>query len=352
MKILLSVITISAVLFLSSCKETNEKPQSQNETQPKTEIIIPTETVIAQPKAANKEHTAIVEEFIHTENYTYLRVTEAGKELWLAINKKDMVIGETIFFTNPMEMRNFRSKELKRTFETVYFLGGIRKESDSTKAKAPEQMPVVKAGKVVISSDEVHTGSVLEAINTTSYTYVKVKEGELEYWTAIPRRDMVIGEIISFENPMEMTNFSSKELKRTFERVYFLSGVKKASDSSDVKEMVAALKKAAEAKKFSVEKAEGGITVGELFENRDSYSGKVVVIRGKVTKFNQAIMGKNWVHLQDGTGGPGTNDILVTTQETAAVGDVVTFQGMVVLDKDFGAGYSYEVLVEMGKIVK
>jgi hypothetical protein len=65
-------------------------------------------------------------------------------------------------------------------------------------------------------------------------------------------------------------------------------------------------------------------------------------------------MGKNWVHLQDGTGKAGpkktaTNDLLVTTQEVVEVDDVVTFQGMIVLKKDFGAGYSYEVLMEMGK---
>ena len=88
--------------------------------------------------------------------------------------------------------------------------------------------------------------------------------------------------------------------------------------------------------------------IGNLFENRKSYSGKVVRIKGKVVKFSKNIMNKNWVHLQDGTGGAGTNDLLVTTQEIVAIGDVVEFEGTITLNKDFGAGYKYEVLMEKG----
>lgn len=89
-------------------------------------------------------------------------------------------------------------------------------------------------------------------------------------------------------------------------------------------------------------------TVEEIIKQRAALKDKPVVVRGKVVKFNAAIMGKNWVHLRDGTGSAadGSNDVLVTTQDVAKVGEVVTVRGMVRTDKDFGSGYSYSVLIE------
>jgi hypothetical protein len=73
-----------------------------------------------------------------------------------------------------------------------------------------------------------------------------------------------------------------------------------------------------------------------------------VVVRGKVVKYNPGIMGKNWIHLRDGSGAAadGTNDVLVTTAHQAKLGDVLTVKGVVRTDKDFGSGYSYKVLIE------
>ena len=69
-------------------------------------------------------------------------------------------------------------------------------------------------------------------------------------------------------------------------------------------------------------------------------------MRGKVTKVNSGILGKNWVHIQDGTEAEGNFDLTVTTQETAKVGDVVVVQGKITLNKDFGSGYKYDVIME------
>jgi hypothetical protein len=59
-----------------------------------------------------------------------------------------------------------------------------------------------------------------------------------------------------------------------------------------------------------------------------------------------AIMGKNWIHVQDGTEAAGNYDLTVTTQGTAKVGDVVVVEGGISLNKDFGAGYKYDVIME------
>jgi starvation-inducible outer membrane lipoprotein len=376
MKILLTVVTIASILFLSSCKETNEKPTTpgEGETQTKQpkEQTPPDKSV---PTAGLR--SGLVEEVIHTTSYTYLRVKETAGEIWIAVPKVAVKVGETVSYKDIMPMKDFKSKELKRTFELVYFAGGVgRKQSamftgsssgSSTKAPpanvAAKTVGVVEGG-VLKSTEGVHTGTVEEAIDTTSYTYVRVKKTDVEIWIALPKKKFTIGETISFSNPMRMSNFKSKELNKIFKTVYFVSGVNKASDASNSKAPTAdphaghnhakpvEEKKPVEDKKISVEKVAGGISIGELIAKRSTYGGKVISIRGEVVKISKSIMGRNWVHLQDGTGEKGTNDLLVTTQQVVAVGDVVTFQGMIVLNKDFGAGYSYEVLMEKGKQTK
>jgi len=101
---------------------------------------------------------------------------------------------------------------------------------------------------------------------------------------------------------------------------------------------------------IKVEKAKGAdaYTVSETYEKSGTLDKKTVVVRGKVVKVSRGIMGKNWVHLRDGSGdaGKGTNNLVATTQDAPKVGDVVTAKGILYKDKDFGAGYKYKVIVE------
>ena len=94
--------------------------------------------------------------------------------------------------------------------------------------------------------------------------------------------------------------------------------------------------------------------MAEIYAQRASLKGKTVAGRGKVVKFNAGIMGRNWIHLRDGSGTPEgkNNDVTVTTNDTVAKGDVVLVKGTVALDRDFGAGYTYTVVVEDGKVTK
>ena len=97
--------------------------------------------------------------------------------------------------------------------------------------------------------------------------------------------------------------------------------------------------------------AEGGITIAELFTKRDIYAGKTVKIRGEVVKYNSDIMKTNWVHIQDGTNDSGNFDLTITTSDVVKVGDVVIFEGAITLNKDFGAGYSYEVIMQNARLL-
>jgi hypothetical protein len=103
---------------------------------------------------------------------------------------------------------------------------------------------------------------------------------------------------------------------------------------------------------LAIEPCEGCITISNLLANKKSYDGKIIKVKGKVTKYNPEIMGKNWVHIQDGSEFEGAFDLAVTTNKKAKVGDVITFEGKIVLDKDFGYGYFYAVLMEEGKPVE
>lgn len=95
----------------------------------------------------------------------------------------------------------------------------------------------------------------------------------------------------------------------------------------------------------------GTFTVADIFAKKAELNGKNVTVHGKVTKVNLGIMGKNWLHLQDGTGSAGTNDITVTTERQAKVNDKVAITGTLVTDKDFGAGYKYAVIIENATVM-
>ena len=224
----------------------------------------------------------------------------------------------------------------------------------SCRGKEEEQQgQYVQPPQQNIAGANVRTVVVQEVIQASGYTYLKVKENDSDLWVAITKREIKVGETFSFADGLAMKNFTSKELQRTFETIYFvskISGNEPSLSGSKQSEVNPHRTKPTMGKKeISIEAVEGGISIGELFSNRDSYANKTVLIKGQVTKVNRAIMGKNWVHLQDGTSGSGEFDLTITTQDEVRVGDIVTFEGLIVLNKDFGSGYAYEVLMEEAK---
>ena len=117
-----------------------------------------------------------------------------------------------------------------------------------------------------------------------------------------------------------------------------------------------AAKAPASSEPVKVEKAKGkdAFTVGELYEKSGTLDRKAVAVRGKVVKVSKGIMGKNWVHIQDGSGDQqkGTHNLVVTSQDMASVGDIVTITGTFAKDRDFGAGYLYKAIIEDAKVQK
>ena len=201
------------------------------------------------------------------------------------------------------------------------------------------------------------SGKVLETLDASSYTYVRFETADGEAWAAVPQTQLEVGAQVVILNPQPMADFESKTLGRKFDTIYFgtlepSAGMPMARGSSNPHEVAG--KPGANSAPIEVAKAEGaqGRTVAELHADKAELSGKTVALRGKVVKYNAGILGRNWIHLQDGSGdaGAGNNDITVTSSDTAAVGDVILVEGTVTLDKDFGAGYLYAIIVEDARV--
>ena len=201
-----------------------------------------------------------------------------------------------------------------------------------------------------------YSGIVKEVIQTTNYTYCFVNTNNTDYWIAISKLNINEGEVIYYNKGLEMLNFHSKELDRTFSVVYFVQKASKNPNSGIVTNTVTkdnlTTKPIIDKKNFSYDKAFDGITISDLYANRDKYANKKVRIRGRITKFNSSIMSRNWAHIQDGTDNNGNFDLTVTTQETVNIDELVTFEGTIALDKDFGAGYFYPIIMEEAVIIK
>jgi hypothetical protein len=207
-------------------------------------------------------HKAVAQEVLHVKDYSYIRVLENGKEKWLAAPISNVEKGGTYYYGDAMEMQNFESKELSKTFETIYFI---------------------------------------EKISAT-------EEGIKSPLTASPNRSSTVNG----------QQFNSTETP----------------------------KPVIEKKDVDVPASGNTISMAELFKNRDQYNNKVVRLRGQVTKYNPGIMNINWLHIQDGSEFNGEFDLTVTTTAAVQIGDVVTVEGKVTLNKDFGAGYFYGIIVE------
>ena len=192
-------------------------------------------------------------------------------------------------------------------------------------------------------------GQVLETLNSGGFTYVRLKTAVGETWMVTSPVDVKVGSKVSVSSAMTVEKFESKSLHRTFDNIVFgsIDGAAPTAHASAPSPM----KDVGDVK---VDKAEGSDakTIAEIWASKGALKDRRVVVRGKVVKFLPSIMGKNWMHVRDGSGtrGKGDDDIAVISDDQATVGSVVTLTGTVRLDKDFGAGYQYPVIIDGAKL--
>ncbi len=221
----------------------------------------------------------------------------------------------------------------------------------------PATHPEIQEGR----EESALSGKIVETMNAGGYTYLCIEKKDKKTWAAVPEMQATVGQKISLVPGQEMNNFTSKTLNRTFEKIFFSPGpVAVAAGAKD-----ATTGNASPGSKgaivttegtVTVDKAQGpdAYTVADLYAKKSELNKKTVKVRGRVAKVSAGIMGKNWVHLQDGSGDPGkgTHNLVVTTQDLPNKGDVITMSGTLCEDKDFGAGYKYSVIVEEASILK
>ena len=233
-------------------------------------------------------------------------------------------------------------------------------------SEKPTTEPAVKKPSIKARQDDeagAISGKVVETMNASGYTYVCIEKDGKKTWVAIPEMKVAVGSKMSFLPGQAMTNFTSKSLNRTFDSIIFSGGPAAASDKGAApvpggdpthigsKANVASLDKGIKVGKATGDNA---YTVAEAYAKSAALNKKTVSVKGKVVKFSQGIMGRNWVHIQDGSGNQqkGTHNLVATTQDAVAVGDIVTVTGTFAKDKDFGAGYLYKAIIEDAKVKK
>tara|TARA_R110001583_G_scaffold114876_2_gene265330 strand:+ start:6394 stop:7107 length:714 start_codon:yes stop_codon:yes gene_type:complete len=220
--------------------------------------------------------------------------------------------------------------------------------------------------KYLNEASDIHKVVAQEIIQVGNYTYLRALEENVEKWIAAPSFKGETGEIYYFKNGMEMSNFESKELNRFFKIIYFVEKISASPSDIEVKEPIAtdnvnfnsidlsqqATKPIIEKEEIKIELGEGVVSIAELYKNKSSYDTKIIEVRGKITKFNPAIMNKNWIHIQDGTEHNNEFDLTLVSNSVVKVGDIYTFKGKLALNKDFGAGYTYKLILEDVVIIK
>ena len=198
---------------------------------------------------------------------------------------------------------------------------------------------------------EPHIAKVIDKIEVKNYNYLQVSENKEEYWIAVPNMPIDIGETVYFSKYTVMSDFKSSTIDRTFDEILFVDDARKSPTPNEMKKIhTDAL--TLDKEKVKVEPASDGKTIEQIFSQKSELKGQMVKVRGKVVKFNKQIMKRNWIHIQDGTGTEKDYDLVLTSNDDVKVGDVITAEGKLAVDKDFGSGYFFPVIIEEAKIEK
>ena len=252
---------------------------------------------------------------------------------------------------------NRKSFALSSLFVSIALVSACQQEVEQTpateqKAQTTAQQPKVvdlapapTAAPASSMANGLATGAVVETMATGGYTYAKVDVGGQEIWAAGPPTPMAVGDTITFSTLIPMQNFHSSSLNRDFPVLYFVDGFSTLNSGVAPAKPSAAAAPAAPAPVATgnIQKVEGGYTIAEILAQRNDLTTKPIKVRGQVTKVVNGIMGKNWVHISDSSG---DDDFIVTTSGTASNGQVIVAEGMLSLNRDFGYGYKYDILME------
>ena len=226
--------------------------------------------------------------------------------------------------------------------------GGKPKVIEATETTETANTPVVGD-----DANKLHKVVANEILHTSRYTYLNVTEDGNAFWIAIPRKEVEKGKTYYYRGGLKKVNFKSVEYDRVFETLYLVSDV---SEDPSLNPMAGQNPHTHASGDVVITNEKitpppGGITISELLKNKEKYEGKSVRVKGQVVKLNNMIMQRNWIHLRDGSTAEEV-DLTVTTTDNVPLGSVVAFEGIIALNRDFGAGYKYEIIMEEAKLLQ
>lgn len=307
-----------------------------------------------------------VAETMNSAGYTYLLVDDGQAKQWVATTVVEAKVGSKVEVPAGVPMKNFFSPTLKRTFPEIRFVGSVTIDGKQQGAVTmPAGHPNLNA-MAPASEEAGFTGKVLETTNSGGYVFVRVQGPHKTLWAATTPCQVMVGDNVGLPPGEVMPHFRSASLNRTFDEILFVDHLDNLTLVGGAQSLAAPganaalppghpqLKGSAPATGPDVQVAQpaGGHTVAEVFAQRQTLAGQTLTIKGRVVKFTAGIMGRNWMHIRDGSGNAGNNDLTVTTTDLAKVGDIVTMRGTLVIDQDFGAGYTYSALLEKATVIK
>jgi hypothetical protein len=209
-------------------------------------------------------------------------------------------------------------------------------------------------------NNELHTVVVKEILPTTKYVYLNVQENDELFWIATRKQKINIGGTYFYKGGLLKTNFESKEHNKVFEKIYLVTSLVQANHGDNNITINDSKLKTQSTEKHIKENSDsnsetkidqtGSIKIAELVENKNKYEGKTLQVSGKCVKINPNIMGRNWIHIKDGS--KDDYDLVITSNMFVKEGSMITIKGTVTLNKDFGAGYKYDLILEDGIIVQ
>ncbi|WP_297695656.1 hypothetical protein [uncultured Eudoraea sp.] len=229
--------------------------------------------------------------------------------------------------------------------------------------KTVEPFSIGKKSAVASSTDiidnEIHEIKILEIIPATKYVYLNVKEDKDQFWIATKKREIDLDSTYFYREALLKTDFKSKIHNRVFDSIWFVTklvtqmhGAKYTSGGSDNPQISKDKEEPVEVTVHGDKNINYKIypDISALLNDPDKFDGQAVQIKGKCVKVNNNIMNKNWIHLKDES--QDDFDLIITTNMSAQKGDLITIQALVALNKDYGAGYSYDLILENGVILQ
>jgi len=313
---------------------------------------------------APRPFTGSVVETMNSGGYTYLLVDDGQAKLWIATTPVALKVGSKVETPFGLTMKKFYSPSLKRTFDEILFVDSIivdGQKQNSTVSRAGER----SSAPAPAAPPASFGGQIIEVLDGGKYAFLHVQGFHKAVWVATKPGSAKVGDLVSVPRGEVMFDFHSTTLNRTFDEIQFVERVT-VNNAPEIKTMssqtalppghpqIASQHQQAPPAKLAepIKQPAGGKSIAEIFAQRKTLAGQEVTVKGQVTKFSANILKRNWLHLADGTGAPGGNDLTVTTADTAAVGDTVTIRGKLVLDQDFGFGYAYPLLIEKAAVQK